>query len=145
MPKNGIHHDLDVMAGRGVTMQVNRAGGLQNHLHVQQPLYHVGEIGQETRLGIAERVHPQPPELYHVVLYAVFPHKHGHSPERALPAFIQRPQVTERLYLVRQGSARLVLVNGVVLPVGIERRVQVDEINGTRLHALHDSQVIPEV
>ena len=50
VPENRVHHDLDVMAGGRVAVEVNRAGRFEQAAHGQEPLHHVGEVGQHARI-----------------------------------------------------------------------------------------------
>ena len=145
MAEYSIHHDLDIVAGRRVTMEIDAARRLEDHFHLHQPLDHVAQIGHELGVRISQRVHPQLPKLVDGLAYPVLSHQYRHVPDRFLGSVVQYPHIVERDHLVRQRPPRRVLVDGVVLPLRVERRVKVNQVHAPLRQVLHDREAIAKV
>ena len=113
---------------------------------MQETLRHIRQIGQQTRLRVTQGVKPQFPQLRRRIVNAGITHQHGHVLDGTLAFRVQRPQVAKRLDLVWQRPSRFVLVNGVVVTIAVEGRVQVDQVYTTEAHVfLHHGQAVAVV
>ena len=126
-------------------MKVERARWLEDAMHDQQPFGHVGQVRQEMRLSAAQGMHPQPPEFGDCVVNAALPHEDRHRADGTFTLGVQLPHIAERLHLVRERSPGLVLVDRVVLPVGVEGRIEVDQVNARERPVLHDGHAVAVV
>ena len=81
-----------------------------------------------------------------VPVHSVFPQQLWQRLDDAHFLVIQEPGVGVGFDLVGQGAARMVFVDAVVIALGIEWRVEIDEVDALRLHLLaHDGQAVAVV
>ena len=74
---------------------------------------------------------------------AGFNHRPLQPLNRRFARAIQEPLVTKCLDLFWQRIARMVFVDGVVVAIGIERRVKIDQVNAFFVHLLlHNRQAV---
>ena len=61
---------------------------------------------------------------------------------RLFAGAVQQPLVAKGLNLFGQGIASVVLVDGVIIALGIERRVKVNQVDACFRHLLHNRQAV---
>ena len=125
--EHGVHHHLDVVAGGGVAVEIDAAGGFEEAVDFQQADAHNGEIGGRRRAAGVARGGDDGVQAV-VDAFELL--------NRHFLAVVQRPDVIEG------GAFRRAADGGGVVAVGIERRVQVDEIYGGAVDAAHNGQVV---
>jgi hypothetical protein len=134
--KYPVHHDLDVVARRRVAVQVDGARRLQDFLHAAKARNHVYQVRHERRVHLAQRIHPQLPEFYVLVVHPDFAEQEGDRAGDLLLFLVHGPRVAEGLDLLRHRLPGHVAVHEVVVPVGVERRVEVNQIDAARVDLL---------
>ncbi|OQA13287.1 MAG: hypothetical protein BWY63_03521 [Chloroflexi bacterium ADurb.Bin360] len=134
--KDGIEDDLEVVARRGVAVEVEAAGGLEHPVQLDQTGSHHDEVSQH--LVGADEV-PQcgdhPADVIWGFLYQVS----VDALRRGAPV----PGVIEGFDLSVGIGAAFVLEQDVVGAVGVEGRIQIDQVNAGRLDVLpQDGEVV---
>ena len=120
-PEDAIEHGFQVVARGRVAVQVETPGRLQEPVHVFQPFGHVGEVGEHA--GFAE--HAGQPDNGLVRR----PRDRGPVPFQPFAGSrVPGPRVVERPVLRVTGRAGR--EQHAVVGVAVERRVQVDQIDG---------------
>ena len=121
--KNTVEHESEIMAGGGVAVEVERAGRLQDPVEFDEARGHHGEVGhhrggfeellqrldQFNDAGIRASVHELPVGLIHLA--------------RPFPC------IGEGVELRLTGLAGGFLEEDVVVGVGVEGRVEINEVN----------------
>ena len=118
-----------------VAMQIKRAGGFENAAEFNQTGTHHGEVGHHVVHAEKsfERLHD----------FADFAGLQNQFFINALAFLIPGPSVLESADLTRSGSSVLFLKKGVVVLRGVERRVEINEINRLILDiSLQDVEVV---
>ena len=125
--KDAIHQELEVVGGGGVAVQVDGARRLQDALHLQQPHRHEDEVGLHPfPMGLTGSINDGVGGRVAVCQLPVLTHVH----------VIQGPGILEG------GAGGLAANGGFIGAVGIEGRVQVDQVHTGRVHAPHDVQIV---
>ena len=125
--EKGIHQQLQVVAGRRVAMQVDAPRGLQDPVHLHQPHGHHGQVGlHPLAVGQARR-------FQHVGCRGLLV---GNQPHPRNIKVGQRPGVLERC------AGRRAAHRGGVVLVGVERRVEVNQVDALAVHPAQDVQVV---
>ena len=126
-PEHGVHQQLQVVACRRVTVEVDAPRGLQNPLHLHQPHGHHRQV----------RLHPltvgQARGLDHVCQRGLLV---GNQPHLGHVEVRQGPGVLER-----RARRRAAHRGGVVL-VRVEGRVEVNQVDALAVHPAQDFQVV---
>jgi len=139
-----IKNHFDVVAGGGVAVEIERAGGLEDAVELDEAEGHHGEVRHHAvalPAGVAgeedlERPH-QVAELGRDVVA-------GHQlVVGGGGGLVPLPGVLERLGLGAARGPVLVLEEDVVVGLGVERGVEVDQVYGLVLDVLaHDREVV---
>ena len=126
-PKHRIHEQLQVVAGRGVAMEIDRSCLFQDSAHLKQPHGHHDQVRlRALSVGLPSRPYDRIHSLVLIGYFAVPRHVH----------IIQSPGVLKRCSrCLRADGSR-------VGPVAIEGRVKIDQVHGFGVHPPHDGQVI---
>ena len=125
--KNRVHQELEVVAGRRVAMQVDAARRLQDPVHVHQPHGHHRQVRlHPLAVGHARR-------LDHVRQGGLLV---GYQPHPRNVKVGQRPSVLERR------AHRRAAHRGRVVLVGVERRVEVNQVDALAVHPAQDVEVV---
>ena len=132
-PEHGIGQHLQVVAGGGVAVQVEGAGGLQQPVQVFQALGHVGQVGEHAG-------RPEQPGQGHDGAMRRARYRGLEARQPLAGGRVPRPGVGECARLRTAGGAGG--VQQVVVGVGVERRVQVDQVHGGIVPPLHPVQAI---
>ena len=138
-PKHRIHQQFEVVAGSWVAMEVDAAGRLQDAVQFDHARRHHREVGHHV-IPAKEREHRL--EEIRQLLRPV-----GHDlTVGALGLLVPMPGVVEGMNLGGGPFAARLLEQNVVRGVGVERRVEVDEIDALIRDVLpQDVQVIAKV
>ena len=137
--KHSIHQQLQIVAGGGVAVEVDAAGGLEDAVELDHPLGHHGEVGHHVVL--AEELAQGGEEAADLVGSAS---DHVLVGGLGLPAPV--PGVLEGGDLGGGFLAGALAEEDVVGGVGVEGRVQVDEVDGFVGDVLaEDVQIVAEV
>ena len=139
VPKHGVHQDLQVVAGRGVAVEVDGAGGLEDAAQLHQPRRHHHQVGHH---GVA--AYELPEGGHHLLdVGGRCRVQHYLVLERALRLQRPLPRVGEGPYLRWRRLAGLLPEQHVIGCVGVEGRVQVHQVHRLVGHVLpQDVQVI---
>ena len=142
LAKNFVHDDFQVVTRRGVAMQINAAGVLQQAMHRGNPLRHVREIGKhaaaigvdyvERTDGAMRRVGDRAHDQINAVLRLFIP----------FPSVGERGQLRE-IVLVPAISLRA--EKNIVVGLAVERRVQVNQVHAMVVPVAHHFQAIAVV
>jgi hypothetical protein len=119
--KHGVHEHLQVMTGRRVAVKVNTCGRLHDAPEFHQARGHHHEIGQH--VAFAE----EGPERLKAISHA--PARHHDLRKDGFAFLIPCPGVRESLNLTCGLAPVFFREKNVVICVGVERRVQVNEVN----------------
>ena len=126
-PEDAIHEGLEVVARCRVAVQVDRSGGSQDSPHLDQPDAHHDEV----------RLHPLgmrgPRCVNDLVQAGVLV---GNLTVPLGVHVVQCPRVLERR------ARSLAADRRAVVGIGVERRVEVDQVDRLRVHAAQDKQVV---
>ena len=117
-----VHEQFEVVAGGGVAVEVDAARRFEDAVQLHHALRHHREVGHHVVLS-EERAHG-----LQEVRQLLRPAGH-HVPVGALGLLIPMPGVVEGVDLGGGAFAARLLEQDVVRGVGVERRVEVDEIN----------------
>ena len=125
--EKGIHQQLQVVACRRVAVQVDAARRLQDTVHLHQPHGHHRQV----------RLHPlavgQARRFQYMGCRGLLV---GYQPHPRNVKVGQRPSVLERR--ARRRAAHW----GHVVLVGVERRVEVNQVNALAVHPAQDVEVV---
>ena len=138
-PEGRIHQELEVVAGRGVAVEVDAPRRLEDAVQLHHALGHHREVGHHVVLAeeLAHRL-----EQVGETLGAL----HDDLPVGDLGLDAPVPGVVEGVDLGGGGLAARLLEEDVVGGVRVEGRVEVDEVDALVLHALaQDGEVVAEV
>ena len=137
--KNCVHEHLQVMAGGGVAVQVDRTRGLQHSPQLHQPGGHHRQVGQHV---VVSEEHA---EALHRLRHPLRPRLHDLK-IGLRGSLVPPPGILKRLYLRGGAGAVLLLKQHVVVLVALEGRVQIHQIHRLILHvASKDVQVVAVV
>ena len=138
-PEHGVHEQLEVVAGGGVAVEVDAAGRFQDAVQLNHALRHHGEVGHHVVLA-EERAH----RLYEV---RELPRPVGHDIlVGVLGLHAPVPGVVEGVNLGGGALAARLLEQDVVGGVGVEGRVEVDEVDALVRDVFpEDAEVVAEV
>ena len=127
-----VHQHAQVVPGGGVAVHVDCAVGLEHAAQLDQADRHHREVGGE--LVAPERFDERfeqractPPPPHDHVFCAV--HSGQQARQRLFRVWAPVPGVVECLDLLAGGAARLVAEEHIVAGVGVERRIQVDQVH----------------
>ena len=127
LPEHAVHGDLQVVARRGVAVEVDGARVAQEPPHLQQPDGHHDQVRLHGgAVGLARRVD-----------YGT----EGGLTLRDL-AMPVRVQVGRRPGVLERGALGVRACGSGVGPVGVERGIEVDEVDAAGVHAPHDVEVV---
>ena len=124
---NAVHQQLEVMSGGGITVQVNGTGVFQHPAHFEQPNRHHAQVG----------LHPlavgQSCRLQHLVHGRLLVGNQSH------PGDVQVGQCPS---VLEGGAGRGASHRRGVVAIGVERRVQIDEVHRRGVEAVQYVRVV---